>query len=80
MTHPLTGPLVGFASRLRFPTLFKITVVLMLVSWLWPFDPIPFIDEIVTALATLVLATWRRPEAPPPPPAHQVIDGESRRE
>lgn len=79
MTHPLTGPLVGFASRLRFPTLFKITLVLMLISWLWP-DPIPFIDEIVTALAALVLANWRRPEAPPPPPTGQVIDGESRRE
>lgn len=81
MPHPMTGPLVGFASRLRFPTLFKITIVLMLVSWLWPFDPIPFIDEIVTALAALVLASWRVPEAPPtPPPAGQVIDGESRRE
>lgn len=82
MSHPLTGPLVGFASRLRFPTLFKITFVLMLISWLWPFDPIPFIDEIVTALAALVLASWRRPEpeAPPSPPAGQVIDGESRRE
>lgn len=83
MPHPMTGPVVGFASRLRFPTLFKITVVLMLVSWLWPFDPIPFIDEIVTALATLVLANWRRPVDPPPAPparAGEVIEGESRRE
>ena len=80
MPHPLTGPLVGFASRLRFPTLFKITVALMLVSWLWPFDPIPFIDEVVTALAALVLASWRRPEEPTAPPTGQVIDGESRRE
>lgn len=80
MTHPLTGPLVGFASRLRFPTLFKVTVALMLVSWLWPFDPIPFIDEVVTALAALVLASWRRPEAPGPGPDGRVIDGESRRE
>lgn len=80
MPHPMTGPLVGFASRLRFPTLFKITIVLMLVSWLWPFDPIPFIDEIVTALAALVLASWRVPQAPPAPPAGRVIDGESRRE
>ncbi len=76
MPHPLTGPALGFASRLRFPTLFKITVGLMLVSWLWPFDPIPFIDEIVTALSVMVLANWRKPEAPPV----DVIDGQSRRE
>jgi hypothetical protein len=83
MPHPLTGPAVGFASRLRFPTLFKITIALMLVSWLWPFDPIPFIDEIATALAAVVLANWRRPDTapvPPPAPDSQVIDGESRRE
>lgn len=82
MTHPLTGPVVGFASRLRFPTLFKVTIVLMLVSWLWPFDPIPFLDEIATAFAALVLATWKRKEAPAPPapPGGAVIDGEARRE
>jgi hypothetical protein len=89
MAHPLTGPLLGFASRLRFPTLFKITLTLMLVSWLWPFDPIPFIDEIVTALATLVLASWKLPsrDAEPPargvePPAREsvTLEGESRRE
>lgn len=82
MPHPLTGPVVGFASRLRFPTLFRITLVLMLVSWLWPFDPIPFIDEIATALAALVLAAWKRGDdpAPPSPPAGTVIEGEARRE
>ncbi|KAA2284448.1 DUF6116 family protein [Arenimonas fontis] len=82
MPHPLTGPLVGFASRLRFPTLFKITLALMLVSWLWPFDPIPFLDEIVTALATLVLASWKRSDPPTAPPSDQdrVIEGQARRE
>ena len=84
MPSPLTAPVVGFASRLRFPTLFKITVGLMLISWLWPFDPIPFIDEIATALAALVLASWRNPAAPPAPPATErdgvTIEGESRRE
>ena len=82
MAHPITGPLLGFASRLRFPTLFKITAGLMLVSWLWPFDPIPFIDEIVTALATLVLASWKLPSRDPEPPAREgvTLEGESRRE
>lgn len=77
MPHPITGPLTAFASRLRFPTLFKLTLGLMLLSWLLP-DPIPFIDEIVTALATLMLASWRRRE--PPPGEGRIIDGESRRE
>ena len=81
MPSPLTAPLVGFASKLRFPTLFKVTLALMLVSWLWPFDPIPFIDEIVTALATLVLANWRRRDEPDPGRREgQTIEGESRRE
>lgn len=77
MPHPITAPLVAWLSRLRHPTLFKITVVLLLVSWLWPFDPIPFLDEIATALATLVLANWRKPE---PPSAGRTIEGEARRE
>ncbi|WP_374602468.1 DUF6116 family protein [Arenimonas sp.] len=77
MPHPLTGPLTAFAARLRFPTLFKLTLALMLVSWLLP-DPIPFIDEIVTALATLMLASWRRRDGSAG--KGQVIEGESRRE
>ncbi len=77
MPHPITGPLTAFAARLRFPTLFKITLALMAISWLLP-DPIPFIDEIVTALATLMLASWRRRDEPPP--VGKVIEGESRRE
>ncbi len=78
MPHPLTGPALGFASRLRHPTLFKLTVALMLVSWLWPFDPIPFIDEIATALAVMVLGNWHRRDEPPANP--DVIEGQSRRE
>jgi hypothetical protein len=77
MPNPLTAPLIAYLSRLEHPTLFKLTVGLMLLSWLWPFDPIPLIDEIATALAVLLLGSWRRKE--PPPPA-DVIEGESRRE
>lgn len=77
MPHPITGPLTAFASRLKHPTLFKITLGLMLLSWLVP-DPIPFMDEIVTALATLVLANWRRKDERPTD--SDVIEGESRRE
>lgn len=80
MPHPMTGPVVGFASRLRFPTLFKVTLALMVLSWLLP-DPVPFMDEVITALATLVLANWKRREpAASPAPPREPIEGESRRE
>jgi hypothetical protein len=82
MPSPLTAPVLGFAAKLRFPTLFKVTAGLLLLNLLWP-DPIPFLDEIVMALVALVLANWRRPEpAPAPPPARDAvtIEGESRRE
>lgn len=83
MPSPVTAPLVGFASKLRYPTLFKLTLALMLVSWLLP-DPIPFLDEIATALAALVLANWRRKDTPEAPdtsrPEGRTIEGESRRE
>jgi hypothetical protein len=78
MAHPLTGPVIGYMSRLRFPTLFKITVGLFVLNLLIP-DPIPFLDEIVMALATLVLASWRRP-TPPATREGVTLEGESRRE
>jgi hypothetical protein len=81
MPNPLTAPIVAFASRLRHPTLFKITVGLFLLSWLWPFDPLPLVDEIATALAVLVLGGWKRGEPPAPGPGDRdVIEGQSRRE
>ena len=81
MPNPLTGPIVAYASRLRFPTLFKITLGLMVLSWLVP-DPILFLDEIVTALATLLFATWRTGSKDPVPAARDgvTLEGESRRE
>lgn len=81
MPHPITGPALGFASRLRFPTLFYITLVLFLVNLVVP-DPIPFIDEILMGLATLMLASWKKRRDPPgsDPDKGVTIEGESRRE
>ena len=81
MPHPLTGPALGFAARLKFPTLFKLTLALFVVDLLVP-DFIPFIDEILFGLATLLLANWRKPEDVPVPAAddRKVIEGQSRRE
>lgn len=71
MANPLLVPLLAWARRLRYPTLFKLTAAAFAVSVLWPFDPIPFIDEIVLGLGTLLLANWKRPG-----PGDDVIEGE----
>jgi hypothetical protein len=78
MANPLTGPLLAYASQLRFPTLFKITLGVFLLDLLIP-DFIPFADEILLGLGALILSNWRKPmpsgevidvepKLPPPPP------------
>lgn len=59
MSNPLLGPLLGYASRLRFPTLFLITAVLFVVDVIVP-DFVPFADEILLGLGTLLLSTWKK--------------------
>lgn len=46
------------AGRLRFPALFLVTAVLFVVNLLVP-DPLPFVDEILLGLATLMLGAWK---------------------
>ena len=54
-----------FAAGLRFPALFVLAATLFVVDLLVP-DLIPFLDEILLALATLLLGSLRkRREAPP---------------
>lgn len=50
--------LTGWVSRLRFPQLFTFTAVLFVVDFLVP-DLIPFLDEILLAAATLLLANLK---------------------
>ena len=66
MVLPVLGVVSTYLSRLRHPTLFKLMAGLMLVSWLWPFDPIPFIDEIITLTATLWLSQLKKPDPAKP--------------
>jgi hypothetical protein len=80
MPNPATGPILGFASRLRFPVLFFITLGLWAINMIIP-DPVPLIDELVMGLLTLLLATWKKGNPPSVPGREGVtIDGESRRE
>jgi hypothetical protein len=48
-----------YAATLRFPKLFMLTAVLLLVDVLVP-DMIPFADEILLALATALLASFKK--------------------
>lgn len=74
MANPLLLPLLSWARRLRHPTLFKLTALAFAISVLWPFDPIPFIDEIVLGLGTLLLANWKQAR----PGGDDTIEGERR--
>lgn len=46
------------AGRLRFPALFMVTAALFVVNLVVP-DPLPFVDEILLGLVTLMLGAWK---------------------
>jgi hypothetical protein len=73
MASPLLLPLLNWARGLRYPTLFKLTAALFAISIFLPpgIDPIPFLDEIVFGLGTLLLANWknRKGNTLDPPPS-----------
>lgn len=53
------APWALWLGRLRHPTLFKVTVGLLAVSWLVP-DPIPLLDEVMFTALAMALANWKR--------------------
>ena len=55
----LFGFLERFAGSLRFPQLFTITLILFVVDLIVP-DMIPFADEVLLGLATLLLGSWKK--------------------
>ena len=63
MADPPQGSVSGivgkFASRLRFPQLFTFVLVVFLVDLLIP-DAIPFADEILFGLLTVLLGSLKR--------------------
>lgn len=66
MANPILLPVLNWARKLRYPTLFKITGALFLLTLLVP-DPIPLVDEILLGMGTLLLANWKRRNVPAPP-------------
>jgi hypothetical protein len=78
MANPLVAPILGFVGRLSFPRLFMLTAGLFLLDFLIP-DVIPFIDELMLGLGTLLLASFRKrkeSEAPSSTPPKPPIEGE----
>lgn len=63
MPNPLTGALLRRAENLRFPRLAALTAGLFVLDLLIP-DVLPFVDEILLGLATLLLANLRRRRTP----------------
>jgi len=59
----LAGWLADLAGQLRFPQLFALTAGLFLLDLFVP-DLVPFADEILLALATIVLGSLRRRREP----------------
>ncbi len=77
MANLLLAPVMRFLGRLSYPKLMLAFAALFVVDMV-VIDPIPFIDEILFGLGTLLLANWKKRKAPPAsgtPP----IDGEARR-
>lgn len=66
MTSPLIGPFLAYAARLRFPTLFKITLAVFVLDLLIP-DLLPFADEVLLGLGALLLSNLRKPDEEAPP-------------
>lgn len=65
MPNPVSISLLNWARGLRYPTLFKLAAGLFLLDVLLP-DPIPFVDEVLFGLVTLLLANWKNRKAPHP--------------
>ena len=63
MPSPIVLPVLNWARKLRFPILFKITAGLFAVSMLLP-DPVPFLDELLLGMSTIVLANWKHRKDP----------------
>lgn len=74
MANPMLLPLLNWARKLRYPTLFKVTALVFAVNVFVP-DMIPFVDEILLGLGTLLLANLKDRKTPDREP----IEGEARR-
>jgi hypothetical protein len=59
----LLAPILRYVSGLRFPWLFGLALVVFGIDFLLP-DVIPFADELLLGLTTLLLGAWRKEKRP----------------
>lgn len=74
MANPLVSPLLRWFGRLSFPRLFLLAAALFFLDLLIP-DFIPFADEILLGIGTLLLSRWKKPAQATRPP----IEAQARR-
>lgn len=58
LANKLFGPLRRFLERRRFPTLFLVLAALFGANLVIP-DAIPFIDELIMLVATVIVGSFR---------------------
>jgi hypothetical protein len=63
-TSPVSEVVARSAGRLRYPRLLALTATVFVIDVLVP-DVIPFVDEILLGLATLLLSRWRTRRSDP---------------
>lgn len=69
----ILGLLGRYGAGLRFPVLFFVVACLFAFNMVLP-DPVPFLDELILALMTAMLASFKRDPDPPPRNPGDAID------
>lgn len=77
MANLLLAPVMRFLGRLSHPKLMVAFAALFVMDMFIP-DPIPFVDEILFGLGTLLLANWKKRKQPSAS-GKQPIESESSR-
>lgn len=75
MPNPLLAPLLRWFGRLSYPKLFLLAAALFIGDAIVP-DMIPFADELLLGLGTLLLANWKRVR----PARDATIEGDATRQ
>jgi len=71
MPNPITNRFLGFLSKLSFPKLFVVSAAIFVLDLLVP-DVLPFADEILLGLGTLLIASFRKRRDP------KIVDTQQR--